>query len=186
MSDIDDLVMCPAHAVDHTEFLRCADCEDARKAAAKVRRWADHTIAPEAWRDNREPGWFNDLGYKFDDILNSHRYEYDLKGARPDDPGWHECSCGWEGYWHGFNDHVANELRAAVTGPGGSVRTEFSATDDVSVDLELINSPGYFDGPSHPTAAAGRADFVNDGADVLVSRIVTDWTVVPNEGRRFV
>lgn len=67
-----------------------------------------------AWRDNREPGWHKDVGFALQDVLNQHQYLYERKGTQPDDPGWHECSCGWEGYWHGFNPHVADRLREVV------------------------------------------------------------------------
>ena len=68
-----------------------------------------------AWRENREPGWFRDIGYALQDVLTAHRYDYKRKGSKPDDPGWHECTCGWEGYWSSFHPHVADHLRACVT-----------------------------------------------------------------------
>lgn len=68
-----------------------------------------------AWRENREKGWTRDIGYRLQDVLSEHRYEYDNKGAKPQDPGWHTCSCGgWQGYWSGFEPHVADMLRAVV------------------------------------------------------------------------
>lgn len=68
-----------------------------------------------AWRESRQPGWFHDIGYALQDVLHSHRYEFAKKGVKPDDPGWHECSCGeWQGYWSGFEPHVADHLRAVV------------------------------------------------------------------------
>ena len=86
-------------------------------------------VEPEAWRETREPGWYLDLGYLFQDILNSHRYDYRRKGSKPDSPGWHECSCGWEGYWTSFNPHVANHLRAAALDPEGYRETEKRARE---------------------------------------------------------
>lgn len=69
----------------------------------------------EAWRESREPGWFRDVGYVFEKVLGEHRYDIKRKGIKPDDPGWHECSCGnWQGYWSGFHPHLADHLRAAV------------------------------------------------------------------------
>jgi hypothetical protein len=67
-----------------------------------------------AWRANRAPGWTKDIGYALQTIVRSHRYEVRLPGAKPEDPGWHPCSCGWEGYWSAFEPHVADELRALV------------------------------------------------------------------------
>lgn len=32
----------------------------------------------------------------------------------PGKPGWHHCTCGWEGYWSGFHPHVTDHLRAVV------------------------------------------------------------------------
>lgn len=69
----------------------------------------------EVWRDDHGPQWFRDVGYALEDVVRKHRYEYDRKGIKPDDPGWHECSCGaWQGYWSGFHSHVADHLRALV------------------------------------------------------------------------
>lgn len=68
-----------------------------------------------AWRENRDGKWFRDIGYALQDVLQGHRYEIRKKGSKPDDPGWHECSCGaWEGYWSDFHPHVADHLRAVV------------------------------------------------------------------------
>jgi hypothetical protein len=67
------------------------------------------------WRESREPGWYKDIGYALQSVLQSHRYTYKRKGSKPDDPGWHECSCGdWEGYWSSFEPHVADRLREVV------------------------------------------------------------------------
>jgi hypothetical protein len=69
----------------------------------------------DEWRASRRPGWYKDVGYRLQDVLTAHLYDYKRKGAKPDDPGWHECSCGkWEGYWSGFRPHVADHLRASV------------------------------------------------------------------------
>lgn len=69
----------------------------------------------DEWRVNtRATKSYNDIGYAIQDVIDSHSYRYDLKGDKPDDPGWHECSCGWEGYWAGFNNHVTNCIREVV------------------------------------------------------------------------
>ena len=75
-----------------------------------------------AWRDNREPRWYLDIGYALQDVLERHRYEIHKKGAKPDDPGWHECCCGWEGYWCDFHSHVADHQRAVVARMPADVR----------------------------------------------------------------
>lgn len=69
---------------------------------------------PSAWRENRQPGWHRDIGYALQDEVRAHRYDYSTKGSKPDDPGWHACRCGWEGYWCDFEPHVADQLRALV------------------------------------------------------------------------
>lgn len=71
-------------------------------------------MADSAWRENRERGWTGDLGYALQDVIRGHRYRYDRKGSKPLDPGWHECDCGWAGYWSSYEPHVADELRAVV------------------------------------------------------------------------
>jgi hypothetical protein len=68
-----------------------------------------------SWRENREAGWTRDIGYSLQETLSQHRYDYTNKGARPDDPGWHKCTCGWEGYWCDFLPHVTDHLRDIVT-----------------------------------------------------------------------
>lgn len=68
-----------------------------------------------AWRKDRAKHWYRDIGYTFQEIIQSHRYDYLDKGSKPQDPGWHMCSCRtWEGYWSGYEPHVANHLRNAV------------------------------------------------------------------------
>ncbi len=70
---------------------------------------AEHEL--DHWRSNRAPGWTHDIGYALQDVMRAHRYELQEKGSKPDDPGWHPCTCGWEGYWSSFEPHVADELR---------------------------------------------------------------------------
>lgn len=64
-------------------------------------------------RNRRRPQRPGALAWGMASILNMHRFEvgqYDKKGSKPDDPGWWGCSCGtWEGYWSGFNRHVAED-----------------------------------------------------------------------------
>lgn len=71
-----------------------------------------------AWRESRDPRWTQDIGYQLQDALARHQYEYPSRGSKPGDPGWHACSCGWEGYWSDFHPHLADELRVLVTGSG--------------------------------------------------------------------
>jgi len=69
-----------------------------------------------SWREDRSKYYFRDIGYLLQHVVCSHRYETRNRGSqRPSDPGWHCCSCGWEGYWSAFEPHVADELRALVT-----------------------------------------------------------------------
>lgn len=44
-------------------------------------------------------------------VLDVHSYDYKI--TKEGDPGWHGCRClNWEGYWSGFNEHVAREAIA--------------------------------------------------------------------------
>lgn len=44
--------------------------------------------------------------------LRQHRYDIHDRASKPTDPGWHACSCGWEGYWSDWHPHVADRIRA--------------------------------------------------------------------------
>lgn len=72
----------------------------------------------EAWRQNRAQGWFRDVGYGLQKVLGEHRYLDVQRGSKQDDPGWHPCTCGWEGYWSAFHPHVADHLRMSVAAAG--------------------------------------------------------------------
>lgn len=48
------------------------------------------------------------------DELRRHDYDYRNKGEKPDDPGWHACRCGWEGYWCDYQPHVAERITIAL------------------------------------------------------------------------
>lgn len=76
-----------------------------------------------AWRANRERGWSRDIGYSLQDVLGAHHYDLFNKGSRPEDPGWHTCRCGWEGYWVDFHPHVADHLRNIVIPASGMNHT---------------------------------------------------------------
>lgn len=54
------------------------------------------------------------------DALQGHRYDYNNKGSKPNDPGWHTCSCGeWEGYWCAFeSEHLAVEILRGLSAIG--------------------------------------------------------------------
>ena len=68
-----------------------------------------------AWRQSREARWYEDVGYALETEVRAHNYQSWVRPAtKPDDPGWHACTCGWEGYWSGFHQHVANQLRTIV------------------------------------------------------------------------
>ena len=85
-----------------------------------------------SWRKNREGRWYDDIGYKIQDILTKHRYVIEDRGSKPDDPGWHACTCGWEGYWSDFHPHLADLIRELCSGserihiteyPNGKIRS---------------------------------------------------------------
>lgn len=82
----------------------------------------------DTWRENREPGWTEDIGYVLQNILQSHHYLTGVPGLkRPNDPGWNPCTCGWEGYWSDYEPHVADLLRAAVQDRLRLIRDEIHA-----------------------------------------------------------
>lgn len=66
------------------------------------------------------------------DTLRGHLYDYRSRGSKPDDPGWHPCSCGWEGYWCDWQPHVAEQIVAALPAPAaaGQVRPPDTAADE--------------------------------------------------------
>ena len=111
------------------------------------------TVDLETWREVRGSGWFKDYGYELQDVLRHHRYDYNRKGAKPDDPGWHACTCGWEGYWSGFEPHVADHLRAVV-----AVRLTQSWDDGYNDAATMARCYGHTDHwenePSNPYRAA--------------------------------
>jgi hypothetical protein len=52
-----------------------------------------------------------DLEWALQYVISSHTYDTTRRTeSKPDDPGWHACRCGtWEGYWSGYNHHVAED-----------------------------------------------------------------------------
>ena len=52
-----------------------------------------------------------DLVWALQYVITHHTYDTTRRTeSKPDDPGWHACRCGlWEGYWSGFNAHVAED-----------------------------------------------------------------------------
>lgn len=48
------------------------------------------------------------------DMLRRHHYDTRDRGGKPDDPGWHVCSCGWGGYWSDFHPHLAERIVKAL------------------------------------------------------------------------
>ena len=48
------------------------------------------------------------------DELRRHLYDTRDRGSKPTDPGWHVCSCGWEGYWCDWQPHVAEKITKAL------------------------------------------------------------------------
>lgn len=52
-------------------------------------------------------------------VMRQHYYKVQERTAtKPDDPGWHACTCGWEGYWSDYQPHVAAEQIKHVISPG--------------------------------------------------------------------
>lgn len=53
-------------------------------------------------------------------VISSHTYDTRTRtDSKPDDPGWHACRCGtWEGYWSGFNTHVAEDQLKMLVAAG--------------------------------------------------------------------
>lgn len=48
------------------------------------------------------------------DEVRQHYYDVFAKGTKPDDPGWHSCRCGWQGYWCDYEPHVAERIVGAL------------------------------------------------------------------------
>lgn len=120
------------------------------------------------------PGGTDDVGYALQDVLNTHRYVYERKGSKPDDPGWHECTCGWEGYWSGFHNHVANHLRFVATAPpaGSDVTQEYGLRIDCK--RNGCTEPHGDDGMVLPRGIESEAiERVNGHAVTFVVRDVT-------------
>ena len=53
-------------------------------------------------------------------VMGAHSYDTTRRTeSKPDDPGWHACRCGtWEGYWSGYNTHVAEDQLLMLTAAG--------------------------------------------------------------------
>ncbi|MCT7373219.1 hypothetical protein A7R75_29955 [Mycolicibacterium llatzerense] len=66
------------------------------------------------WRELRNDGWYNDIGYQMQDEIRRHTYLTTGPRTKLDDPGWNRCTCGWQGYWCEFHPHVTDQLRELV------------------------------------------------------------------------
>ena len=63
----------------------------------------------------------DDVEYAVLTVLRHHIYRTDRQGnERPDDPGWHPCTCGWEGYWSDYQPHVASHVTSDALGDTGT------------------------------------------------------------------
>ena len=61
-----------------------------------------------------------DLVWALQYVITNHTYDTTHRSkSKPNDPGWHECRCGlWEGYWSGYNEHVAEDQVKVLTDAG--------------------------------------------------------------------
>lgn len=112
-------------------------------------------------------------GYSLADVIKTiiaeHRYDYRNKGDRPDDPGYHGCTCGeWHGYWSEFDKHqgaaVATEMirLAPALAKGGAVK-------DAAVRL-TAHADWMRDGPdTEPPYTMGMAEYDTDLRLVLAA-----------------
>ena len=98
--------------------------------------------ADASWRAARDhPGWYNDIGWQLQDVLTAHHYRSDRPGTeKVGDPGWHPCTCGWEGYWSAFKPHVADHLREVVIRWAANSR---AVTQDAMVVVATAIEPNW-------------------------------------------
>lgn len=109
-----------------------------------------------AWREERGPGWARDIGYRLQETLGRHSTtNYANRGSKPNDPGWHSCTCGWEGYWTDFHPHLADELRELVADPPPITEAAVRAALDYIEGLDIF--PDHLYEPQHASAAV-KAD----------------------------
>lgn len=99
-------------------------------------------------------------------LTEVRRHDYDTRDrrSRPDDPGWHGCSCGWEGYWCDWQPHVADHLTRMVAERVRAARDEALREAEAAIRTE----PALVD--------AGRIGYWvgwADGRDVAI-RIVAE------------
>ena len=98
----------------------------------------------------------NDLVWALQYIITNHTYDTRHRTtSRPDDPGWHYCRCGqWEGYWSGYNTHVAEDQLKMLTATGlldkagawdeaARMANDFIRIDDGIEETELIAANPY-------------------------------------------
>lgn len=67
-----------------------------------------------------DPKVREDLEHALGQVMLEHRYDYQNRGSKPEDPGWHKCTCPWEGYWFDHTPHVAHEQFTALVRMLGS------------------------------------------------------------------
>lgn len=64
-------------------------------------------------------GQEGDMAWALQYVISSHTYDTWTRGSKRDDPGWHPCRCGlWEGYWSGYNTHVAEDQLKMLVASG--------------------------------------------------------------------
>lgn len=68
----------------------------------------------------QDPTMRDDVEHALGQVMLAHRYDYQNKGSKPEDPGWHQCTCPWEGYWFDYIPHVAHEQFIALARMLGS------------------------------------------------------------------
>lgn len=80
------------------------------------------------------------------EALYAHQYDTAKKGSKPDDPGWHACSCGWEGYWCNWQPHLADVLNGAAAALVESLSVERDRLREaVQTILPSIRSRAHHD-----------------------------------------
>lgn len=93
--------------------------------------------------------------------LRNHRYDIGAKGSKPDDPGWHVCSCGWEGYWCDWQPHVAEQIIVAL-GPLLEAAGKLAASvADELTRCELTTDDGCERCPREPVAVRYEHGFID-------------------------
>lgn len=108
-----------------------------------------------AARERRDDGWLRA------EALRAHYYDIRDRGSKPEDPGWHVCTCGWEGYWIDWHTHVADILEPVADARLSAVEAERDAAlakiEAVEALLGSVERNGFMEQDDIPQYAIRAA-----------------------------